>query len=78
MSSDLMEPFRPVVDRKVWNMQPGTFEKDEKHELLQITCQELTVAGKKEVLDNAVKIYVKSVFDVLETDEEMDIRFYRR
>lgn len=78
LSSDLMEPFRPVVDWKVWNMQPGTFEKDEKHELLQITCQELTVAGKKEVLDNAVKIYVKSVFDVLETDEEMDIRFYRR
>lgn len=66
LSSDLMEPFRPLVDHKVYKMNPDVFEKDEKHELLRIVYQELTIAGKKEVLDNAVKLYVKSVFDALE------------
>lgn len=78
LSSDLMEPFRPLVDHKVYKMNPDVFEKDEKHELLRIVYQELTIAGKKEVLDNAVKLYVKSVFDALENEDETEIRFYRK
>lgn len=78
LSSDLMEPFRPLVDYRVYEMNPDVFEKDEKHELLRIVYQELTVSGKREVLDNAVKLYVKSVFDVLENEDETEIRFYRK
>mgnify|MGYP002673769003 CR=1 FL=1 len=78
LASDLMEPFRPLVDEYVWRMKPEYFETDEKHELLKIITQEVAIAGRKEVLDNAIKIYVKSVFDVLENANDTTIRFYEK
>ena len=36
LGSDLMEPFRPLVDRKVVVMKPEKFETDEKHQILQL------------------------------------------
>lgn len=78
LASDLMEPFRPLVDEYVWKMKPECFETDEKHELLKIITKEVTIAGRKEVLDNAIKLYVKSVFDVLENANDTTIRFYEK
>lgn len=78
LAFDLMEPFRPLVDEYVWRMKPEYFETDEKHELLKIITQEVAIAGRKEVLDNAIKIYVKSVFDVLENANDTTIRFYEK
>lgn len=36
LASDLMEPYRPLVDKKVYEMKPEIFETEEKHEMLRL------------------------------------------
>lgn len=76
LASDLMEPFRPVVDAYVYRMKPKKFEKEEKHFLLKILEQEILLDGKREILENAIKIYTKSVFDALNEENRFLIKFY--
>lgn len=77
LASDIMEPFRPIVDDYVYHMKPEKFEKEEKHALLKILEQEIIIDEKKEFLENAIKIYTKSVFDALNEDNRFMIKFYR-
>lgn len=77
LASDIMEPFRPIVDDYVYHMKPEKFEKEEKHVLLKILEQEIIIDEKKEFLENAIKIYTKSVFDALNEDNRFMIKFYR-
>lgn len=77
LGSDLMEPFRPVIDRKVVNMMPQKFEHDEKMEMLKVLQTEVYIADRKELVSNAIKIYVKSVFDALSDHDVSEIKFYR-
>lgn len=76
LSSDLMEPYRPIVDKYVYDMRPEKFETDEKHYLLNIYLKEVYINGKKEYLGNAIKIYVRSIFDALNDNDISLIRFY--
>lgn len=76
LASDFMEPFRPLVDEMVVNMKPEKFDKEEKHRLLTVLNKEVEIAGKKEVLGNAIKIYCKSIFDALNDKDISLIRFY--
>lgn len=76
LASDLMEPFRPMVDKKVIELSPKKFETTEKRCVLEILNQEVEIMGKKEVLGNAIKIYCKSVFDALNDRDISLIRFY--
>lgn len=46
LGSDLMEPFRILVDRKVYEMKPEKLEKEEKLQLVNILNQEVTIDGK--------------------------------
>ena len=62
LGSDLMEPFRILVDRKVYEMKPEKLEKEEKLQLVNILNQEVTIDGKRNYVVNAIKIYCKSVF----------------
>ncbi len=77
LASDLMEPFRPLVDRTVYEMMPEKFEHEEKMELLKILQSSVTIAGRKEYASNAMKIYSKSVFDSLNEGDQSLIRFYK-
>lgn len=77
LGSDLMEPFRPLVDYVVKGMNPLKFEHDEKMELLKILEQEVVIAGRKEHVNNAIKIYCRSVFDALNDNDASLIKFYR-
>lgn len=43
LSCDLMEPFRVLVDRLVYQMQPIEFNKDEKHEMWRILDQKVEI-----------------------------------
>lgn len=76
LASDLMEPFRPLVDAYVYKMTPKKFEKEEKHFLLKILEQEVLLDGKHEILENAIKIYTKSIFDALNEENRFLIKFY--
>ena len=77
LSSDLMEPYRVVVDRMVRGRRWKKFGSEEKHEMLQVLNQEVILERKKECVINAIKIYTKSVFDALNDKDISLIRFYR-
>lgn len=77
LASDLMEPFRPLVDRKVISLKPERFESDEKHYMTGLLSEEVFIGGRSEYIPNAVRIYTKSVFDVLNNKGEGSIRFYK-
>uniref|UniRef100_UPI003FF0854E type II CRISPR-associated endonuclease Cas1 n=1 Tax=Lachnospira eligens TaxID=39485 RepID=UPI003FF0854E len=76
LGSDLMEPFRILVDRKVYEMKPEKLEKEEKLQLVNILNQEVTIDGKRNYVVNAIKIYCKSVFDAINDNNVSLIRFY--
>ena len=76
LASDIMEPFRPLVDRMVVEIQFEKFETDEKHQMLGLLQKEVYVAGKKEFFLNAIKVYVRSVFDAINDKDISLIRFY--
>lgn len=77
LSSDLMEPFRIIVDECVYFMKPEKFEKEDKWEILKILEKEVIIGGRREVLTNAIKIYCKGVFDALNENDTSMIQFYR-
>lgn len=77
LGSDLLEPFRPLVDRTVYKMNPEKLEKEEKLKLVDILNQTVIIDGKEQYVNNAVKIYCKSVFDALNEADISLIRFYR-
>lgn len=76
LGSDLMEPFRPIVDLWVKNMRLDTFEHEEKMEILRMLQKEVLIAGRKEYVSNAIKIYCKSIFDALSDKDTSLIKFY--
>lgn len=77
LASDLMEPFRPIVDEKVFLMRPEKFDKEEKHLMLQLFEKEIYIDGRRELLLNAVKIYTRSIFEALNDREFALIKFYK-
>lgn len=77
LGSDLMEPFRPVVDYMVRKNMPEKFEHEEKILMLEILQKEVIISERKEVISNAIKIYCKSVFDAINDNDISLIKFYR-
>lgn len=77
LASDLMEPFRVLIDQKILQMKLIDFEHNEKMQLVDVLNQEVLIGGKKQYVNNAIKIYCKSVFDALNDDDSSLMRFYR-
>ena len=77
LASDLMEPFRVLIDQKVLQMKLIDFEHSEKMQLVDILNQEVLIDGTNLYVNNAIKIYCKSVFDALNDDDSSLMRFYR-
>lgn len=76
LGSDLMEPFRILVDRMVCSMQLDEFEHHEKMKLVDLLNQEVFMEGKHYIIMNAIKRYVKSVFDALNDSDIALLTFY--
>lgn len=76
LASDLMEPFRILVDRMVYYRQPERFDKEEKHEMWRVLGKKVTIDGQSQFLLNAIKIYTKSVFDAMNDHDPSEIKFY--
>lgn len=76
LGSDLMEPFRILVDRLVREDCPEEFGKNEKHEMWRLLEQQVIIDGFQQMLSNAIKIYTKSVFDAINDEDAFKIKFY--
>ncbi|MCR5837611.1 MAG: type II CRISPR-associated endonuclease Cas1 [Lachnospiraceae bacterium] len=77
LGSDLMEPFRPIIDEFVYNMKPEIFETEEKHRIIEIMNQEVYIDGRAEYIPNAINIYCRSVFEALNDKDVSLIKFYK-
>lgn len=77
LSSDLMEPFRPLFDLIVYSMPKGNdLEHGDKLFLLNTLNERVQIGKSKQTVINAVGIYVKSVLDALDNNELSLIKFY--
>ena len=76
LATDLMEPFRVLIDREVIQMQRKEFTHEEKIQLVNVLNNEVMIDGKTQYVNNAIKIYCKSVFDALNENDSALIRFY--
>ncbi len=76
LSCDLMEPFRILVDRKVKAMQPTDFLSEEKHGVLNVLNEYVTINQSRQTVLNAIKYYCRSVFDALNDGDLSLIQFY--
>jgi CRISPR-associated endonuclease Cas1 subtype II len=76
LGSDLMEPFRPLVDSVVVDLDPKKFEHDEKMYILDLLQYEVRISDRIEIVNNAIRIYCRSVFDALNDGDLSLIKFY--
>lgn len=75
LGSDLMEPFRIVVDIIVKRMMPEKFEHDEKEAILSMVKREVVIDGRREFLPNAIKIFTRSVFGAINNNDVSEMKF---
>lgn len=77
LSSDLMEPFRVLVDRRVLSLEVSELDKNTRLSLIDLLNDEVTIRGNSQTVLNAIRIYIKSVFDALNAADPSLIDFYR-
>lgn len=75
LGSDLMEPLRIFVDRLVYFASPDKLEHEEKIQLVNLLNSEVLIDGKRQYLNNAIRIYCKSIFDALNEQDLSLMRF---
>lgn len=75
LSCDLMEPFRILVDRFVFDTSQE-LTPDYKYALCNILNQEIFINGEKCTVNSAISIYCKSVFRALDTGIPAEIKCY--
>lgn len=75
LSSDLMEPFRPIVDKLVYELREHTFNGNTKLQLLQLLNKKVVINDSSQYLPNAISIYVKSVIEALKNKDMNLIKF---
>ena len=76
LACDLMEPYRPLVDRIVYDMKPQDFSKEERLKLINVLNQQVIISGCKQYVSNAIHIYCKSVFTAMNENDMEELRFY--
>ena len=75
LASDLMEPFRPLVDMIVVRMDHGVFNTEQKRKLVSFLNRRIEIDGREQYIVNALNIYVKSVFDSMEVNDPLIIKY---
>ena len=76
LSCDLMEIYRPLIDEIVYLNREFVFDKEYKHNLINVCNREVYIQGKKQYLSNAIPIFINGVFYFLENDKESEILNY--
>lgn len=76
LSSDLMEPFRPLIDSYVIRMNLSKFDSEEKNRLIDVLNSVVVIDNKENFLLNAIKIYVWSFFNCIECKNSEGMKFY--
>lgn len=73
LSSDIMEPFRILIDRIVFNL---TEESNYKINILEIFNKQIKIDGKMQFFENAISVYCQSIINALNENDLGKIKFY--
>ena len=76
LSSDLMEPFRILIDRAVYRHDMQELSTENKRKLTNVLNEQVLIGGTKQTVMAAVGIYVRSVFEALSEEDPCRIKFY--
>lgn len=76
LACDLIEPFRPIVDRFVFDMNSGSFDAEYKHKLCEIFLTSLKINKITYCLSDGISLFVRGVFNALETGDISTIYNY--
>lgn len=76
LTCDLMEIYRPLIDEIVYKNREFAFDKSFKYKLIDVSNRKVKIDKKEQYLANAVPIFITSVFDFLENEEESKILNY--
>lgn len=74
LASDLMEPFRILVDKKVYMLESD--EKNYKRKILELFDMKLRIDKKEQYFENVISIYVDSVLKAIEKGDVSLIKMY--
>lgn len=66
LSSDLMEPFRPLIDKIVKDNFKQKFDGGMKVKLVDVLNHKVRIKNKDLYVSNAISVYVKSVINAIE------------
>lgn len=72
-SCDLMEPYRPLIDKKVFELNDDNY----KEELVKLLSSNVTIANQSQTLVNAINLYCKSIFLALNTKDLSVIKHFK-
>ncbi len=78
LSSDFMEPFRPLVDEIVIANEFNEFDTKQKRIMQGLTDVQVIIGGKTQYITNAIRIYSKSIFQALNEQDTSLIREYKK
>ena len=72
LSSDLIEPFRFLIDEKAFGLNEND---DFKGEMIKVLAAEVKQLGRTQTVANAIEIYCNSIFTALNTGDLSKIAF---
>ena len=77
LSSDFMEPFRPLVDALALTFGDADLGREHKLKMVDLLNNKVTIEGSQQRLNNAIRIYCASLFRALADNDPSEICFYQ-
>lgn len=75
LACDLMEPFRPLIDRTVRDLEFADFGKEQKRELIQTLNKQVLIGEKNQYVVTAIRIFVRSALDAMDQKDPERLTF---
>lgn len=76
LGSDLMESFRILIDRAVYQHDMQELSTENKRQLTNVLNEQIIIGGTKQTVMAGIGIYVRSVFDALNEEDPCRIKSY--
>lgn len=76
LGSDLMKPFRVLIDRAVYLNDMRELTTQAKRKLTNVLNEQVIIANAKQTALAAIGIYVRSVFDAMLEEDPSRLKFY--
>lgn len=76
LTSDIMEPFRVLIDEVVFLNKDEKFDSQSKTALINILNRKVVIDNKEQHLTNAISIYVRSIFNAISAEDVNEIKYF--